>query len=499
MYLVTSEQMRCFDHDTIETLKVPGIVLMDHAGKAVAEAVQRRRVKSVLIVCGKGNNGGDGWLAARWLHHYGGDVRVVSATDPVLTLQGDAKLAFDMAQAAGVLWTVYEPGSLRDARCDLIVDALLGTGTTRPLTGAYRAMVDEMNEAKAPILSVDIPTGVNASTGEVDGACVKASETIAMAYEKLGTAVTPGAIYAGTVHVADIGIKAPLPEEGLASYVHPAQLRGKWGSREALSHKGSYGRCGIYVGEMQGAAMLAAAGAARAGAGLVILATGAPLDHAPRPDYVVRMVSDQASAMHDCTAIVYGPGLGAASAQHVHSLIQTVQQAQKPVRCVIDADGLTGVRQANGLRCVGPQFVLTPHPKECAQLLGWTTADVQAHRLAAASELARATGAVVLLKGYRTIIATPDGAVRINPTGDASLAVGGSGDVLAGIIGGLLAQGLDSFDAASLGAWLHGCAGELAGAALTPISTTASDVIDYISRAILTFFDRAEAVSDLEV
>ncbi|GMA63354.1 NAD(P)H-hydrate dehydratase [Alicyclobacillus fastidiosus] len=491
MYLVTSEQMRCFDHDTIETLKVPGIVLMDHAGKAVAQIVRERRVKSVCIACGKGNNGGDGWLAARWLRHFGVQVRVVCAQDPDSTLQGDARQAFDMARAAGVTWTVYRAGSFHDDTCELIVDALLGTGTARPLAGVYREMVEEMNAANRPTISVDIPSGVNASTGEVYGVAVEASETVAMAFEKLGTAVTPGALYAGHVHVVDIGIPAPLPE-GLATYVHPAVLRAKWGTREAMSHKGSYGRCGIYVGQMQGASMLAAAGAARAGAGLVILVTGGPLSHAPAPDYVVRTDTRPACALTDCTSIVYGPGLGEAREDLVRHLVNEADDTSARVPCVIDADGLKGLQRDGGLLTIGDRFVLTPHPKECAALLGWTTAEVQARRLAAAKQLAAQTGAVVLLKGYRTIIATSNGSVRVNPTGNASLAVGGSGDVLAGVIGGLLAQGLEPFDAASLGAWLHGRAGELAGAALTPVSTTASDVVDYISRAIMTLFDRAD-------
>ncbi|WAH36683.1 NAD(P)H-hydrate dehydratase [Alicyclobacillus dauci] len=485
MYLVTSEQMRYFDHYTIKTLKVPGIVLMDHAGKAVAEAVVKRRAKRVVVACGKGNNGGDGWIAARWLQHGGCSVHVVTVVDPG-NLEGDAKLAFDMAGAANVSWNIYQPGDLGGSSIELLVDALLGTGCTRPLAGVYEQIVDEMNHSGVPILAIDVPTGIDASTGEVKGSAIRASETIAMAYEKLGTAVTPGAIYSGHTHVVDIGIKAPLPE-GMASYVDPSELRQKWGSRDALSHKGTFGRCGIFVGHMQGAAILAAAGAARTGAGLVVLGTRGSISLAVLPDYVVRQAESPVSALEDCQSIVVGPGLGT----DLEPLVGTasVDEMFSSKRGVVDADGLKLLRASNGLRRLNDGWVLTPHPKECANLLGWTTEQVQRQRLTAAMQLAERTGAIVLLKGYRTIIATPAGEIRVNPTGNASLAVGGSGDVLAGVIGSLIAQGLNGFDAASLGAWIHGRAGELAGAALTPISTTASDIVDYISRAIVTFFD----------
>ncbi|MFD1675665.1 NAD(P)H-hydrate dehydratase [Alicyclobacillus fodiniaquatilis] len=492
MYLVTSEQMRCFDHHTIETCKVPAIVLMDHAGKSVAEAVAEYGVSSIVIACGKGNNGGDGWLAARWLRHMGYAVRVVSAVDPDTELSNDAHRAFEMAVAVGVPWQCYTEGCLAEMKPAVYVDALLGTGCTRALAGKWASMVREMNETKAPIVAVDIPTGVNASTGEVYDVAVQATETIAMAFEKLGTAVTPGANHAGQVRVVDIGITAPLPE-GMAVYVDPRSHGQGWGERGVLSHKGTYGRCGIVVGQMQGAAMLAAAGAARAGAGLVVLSCDELVSPAVAPDYVVRKEADPLVALADCQSVVIGPGLGKGQALVRKALTASKADTMRSWRGVIDADGLADLIEEGQLLQIGDEWVLTPHPKECALLLGWTTAQVQAKRISAATQLAAQTGAIVLLKGYRTVIARPDGQIRINPTGNASLAVGGSGDLLAGIIGSLIAQGLNGFAAASLGAWLHGRAGELAGAALTPVSTTASDIEKYISRAIMTFFDIVQA------
>ncbi|WP_083516893.1 NAD(P)H-hydrate dehydratase [Alicyclobacillus shizuokensis] len=504
MYLVTSEQMQLFDQRTISTLCVPGIVLMEHAGRAVAERAAARRPKRVVVLCGKGNNGGDGWVAARWLHHMGVAVEVLTVVHPD-ELGGDARLAAEMALCAGVpqrSLTQLEPTmgcepadaterSLRLPQADVYIDALLGTGSNRPVAPDSRIgrVIAALHQVDGWVMGVDVPSGVDASTGCVDGLAVRADETVTFAAQKLGTAVSPGCEYAGRVHVADIGIRIEPGEVAgpLAVWVTETAVRDWLPARGPLSHKGTYGRVAVAIGRMQGAAVLAGLGAARGGAGLVALTGPDQPTLAVPPEFVVRAgAPDLAASVSDCQALVLGPGLGDA----VDLWQPVLAKFEGPV--VVDADGLRLLRLRPPVEGypAEPRWVLTPHPKECARLLGWTTADVQGRRLAAATTLARQTGAVVLLKGYHSIVAHPDGRIAVNPTGDASLATAGTGDVLAGLIGGLLAQGLPPFAAAAAGAWIHGRAGELAGEAMGPASVMASDVIDNISRAIHLHFDR---------
>ncbi|MDQ0190074.1 NAD(P)H-hydrate dehydratase [Alicyclobacillus cycloheptanicus] len=485
MVLVTSEQMREFDKRTISTLRVPGIVLMDHAGKALAEAALAKRPRCVVALCGKGNNGGDGWVAARWLRHQGvNQVQVVSTVD-VSELTGDARTAATSAIAAGVPHQVYAPGQPLPP-ADVYLDAILGTGAARPLSGQLADLVSALEAVVAAsgawVIAADVPTGVNATTGEVAGPAVRAQQTIAMAAQKLGTAITPGCLYAGDVVVADVGIGIE-PSAELAAFTTAADVRAALPHRGPQTHKGTYGRVGVLVGEMTGAAVLAGLGAARAGAGLVMLAGEERVQGAPL-EFVQRLFrDDMASVFAQSQALVIGPGLGDGGGLPERTARNLLAHWEKPG--VLDADGLRLLRQNGALqRLPEGQWVLTPHPKECAALLETSTEAVQARRLEAATRLARETGGVVILKGYRSIIAHPDGRVRVNATGNAALATAGTGDVLAGIVGGLLAQGADSFLAACAGAFLHGAAGELAGERLTLVSTLASDVVDAIPDAI---------------
>lgn len=473
MYLVTSDEMQALDQNAILNLGVPGIVWMDHAGKAVADVVRQACPHKVVICTGKGNNGGDGWIAARWCLHYGMDVEVVSLVS-VDALTEDAQRAAMTAIRSGVRWRLFEPErSLPTA--DIYVDALLGTGVCRPIEGALRAWIDALNASGKPVIAVDVPTGVNPSTGEAPGPSIQAAQTVCFAAQKLGTAVSPGCYFAGTVCVADIGIPV-LPSERFAAWITQDDVRRLLPQRNPDAHKGTYGRLAVFAGEMKGAASLAGLAALRCGAGLVVQVTDAPV--AMMPEFIVRQRGeDIALATADCDAVVFGPGLG--HSYQATGLSRILSAFAGTV--VVDADGLQGVPLDASL-C--ERLVLTPHPKECARMLGWSTSKVQAQRLAAVRELARQTGAVVVLKGYHTIVANALGTIRVNPTGDASLATAGTGDVLAGMIGALLAQRLRPIDAACMAVWLHGRAGELAGAEQTPVSVIASDVVDTISRAI---------------
>lgn len=491
VYLVTSEQMQLFDKYTIEHIGIPGIVLMDHAGWAVARIVLRQHPERVVVLCGKGNNGADGWICARWLHHAGvSQVQVISTVSPQ-QLTGDAWTASQSALAMGVPFTVWTD-DMELPTADVYVDAILGTGSTRPISASLGRLVERVNASSAWTIAVDVPTGVNASTGEIEHLAIRAKETVTFNWEKLGLAVSPGCEWAGTVHVEEIGICMPpsVDTHRLAEWITPQRFRQLWADRKHNSHKGSFGRIGVVVGQMQGASLLAAAGAARVGVGLVILAVHKALQMSVPWDYVLRDLDAEQLYEHlaDCHAIVYGPGLGQFGT--IANAVKTPPfWDQYQGLGVIDADGLRAIGEAGGLQQTGPRFVLTPHPKECARLLGWSTERVLASRLAAGCALAEKTGSIVLLKGYHTLIVHPDGRIRVNSTGDASLSVGGTGDVLAGMVGGLMAQGLEPFDAAALAAWLHGKAGELAGQALTKVSVMASDVVEFISRAIHLYFD----------
>jgi ADP-dependent NAD(P)H-hydrate dehydratase / NAD(P)H-hydrate epimerase len=484
VYLVTSEQMQLFDKQTIETRCVPGIVLMENAGKEVALRVAEKKPKCVLVLCGKGNNGGDGWVIARWLKHLGiRETSVVSTIQPEL-LSGDALIMYRAAVASGVEFVLDENlTSLADA--DVYVDALLGTGGKGFLRGSARRLAEMLNAKKDKyVVSVDLPSGVDASTGKVEGPVVQADETITFAFQKLGTAVTPGAYCAGFVHVVDIGIER-FGDEPLATLVGPEQFLSQWPKRHPSAHKGTFGRLLVMMGEMEGAALLAASGGARIGSGLVAVGGLKRPTCAVPPDFVISAFTRDKllQSISHFHALVLGPGLG--------SEIQDYEQVLTSYEGtgVLDADGLRLIHSSG---CSSPKgsWVVTPHPKECAGLLGWSTEDVQANRVEAATSLAKRTASVVVLKGYHALIASPDGELLVNPTGDASLAVAGTGDVLAGMIGGLLAQGLKPIDAAALGTWLHGAAGELAGQRLSPVSTIASDIIDSISRAIRCYFDK---------
>jgi ADP-dependent NAD(P)H-hydrate dehydratase / NAD(P)H-hydrate epimerase len=479
VYLVTSDQMQALDNHTIHALFVPGIVLMDYAGKAVADGVKGLAQGHVVVCTGKGNNGGDGWVAARWCRYYGMTVEVLALARPD-ELSGDAAQAAKAAVHCGVPWRKYAPGDGLPSG-DVYVDALLGTGASRPLEGVLADIVIALNRSGSPVIAVDIPTGVNPNTGEVPGEAVQAVCTICLAAQKLGTAISPGCHFAGEVKVADIGIPIDNLDVGVVDLTQVARFTtalevATWlPKRVNESHKGSYGRLAIAVGEMQGAAILAGMGAARMGAGLVTLMATDPLSIAAPPEFVVQIRPPGWSLPAATQALVVGPGLGQSRSRWMSVLSNFTGPR------VIDADGL---QLLEGVEVSPHATVITPHPKECAAMLGWSTEEVQAHRLDAARRLAEKTGATVVLKGYHSLVVDPRGRVHVNPTGDASLATAGTGDVLAGMIGGLLAQSLDAFEAACAGVWLHGKAGEIAGERRTQASVVASDVVDCISRAI---------------
>jgi NAD(P)H-hydrate epimerase len=473
--------MRSLDEHTIEELGVPGEILMESAGRAVAEEVLAwlPPTGTVVVVCGRGNNGGDGFVVARHLQLLGVRVRAAVLGDPK-GLRGDARANYDRACAAGV---AVDGERWRAPAVGVIVDAVFGTGLTRETGGAAAACIRRINAARESrggavrVVAVDLPSGLCADTGQVLGVAVAADATVTIQAPKLGLALEPGRSLAGQVKVARIGIAEDAP-----NVAADAELWTRFGvgeqlpDRPAAGHKGSFGHTLIVAGSegKTGAAALAAEGAARAGAGLVTIACPAGLNDileikcteamtVPVPDTSERaLAAGAAGVLGDLAAerdvVGLGPGIGR-NAETQKLVRAWVPRLRKPL--VIDADGLFAFAgDPEGLASRKAATVLTPHPGEAGGLLGVPAAEINRDRLAAARALAARSGSVVLLKGAASIIAAPDGRATVNPTGGPNLGSGGTGDVLTGVVTGLLAQGVPAFEAAALAAFVHGAAAD---------------------------------------
>ncbi|WP_178025148.1 NAD(P)H-hydrate dehydratase [uncultured Paenibacillus sp.] len=460
-----------------------------------------------LILVGKGNNGGDGLVCARHLADAGVQVSLLYAEEPE-RLGGEAALQQAIAAALGLPGEAYTPGSVAAARSrgvTGIVDALLGTGAKGAPRGAYASLIREANESRLPIVAADIPSGLDADTGVVHDPCIQARITVCLAFLKAGLTQYPGAKAAGDVIVRYIGIPRALPP-GIAAeagvLLTEPSLRGELGvdparRREADGHKGTYGHVLLAAGNltMSGAGLLAARAALRAGSGLVTWALPeALLPHVlgAVPELMLAPAGGEAGAWNAAAAaellrlleardvLAVGPGLGRFPGED--GFLRAVWEgAPRPL--VVDADALNILAAANGLSAWQRReaaTILTPHPGEMARLAGLSTAEVQRDRLGLARRFAMQHGVTLVLKGARTVVAAPDGRVFVNVTGHPGMATGGSGDVLTGLIAGLLAQGLDAVQAAAFGVYLHGLAGERAAASRrgNPASLLAGDIIE---------------------
>jgi NAD(P)H-hydrate epimerase len=494
--VVTTAEMRALDRATIDDVGLPAVTLMETAGRAVAEAALRMLDSErghVAVVCGPGNNGGDGFVAARVLRDRGFDAVVYLAAERE-AVTGDAQIHLDIFErAGGIVRTLATPEQLAalDARvidAALVIDALFGVGLTRPIEGHLAEVVTMMLMAER-VLAVDVPSGVHADTGRTLGTAVIAERTVTMGALKIALVSAPGFARCGEIEVADIGIPAALiasTNAGVA-VVEAADIARCLPHPQALEHKGRRGHVLVIGGSpgMRGAGRLAAMAALRAGAGLCTLAADEVFE---APDSVMTrslaMGAPVAPLLDGKAAIVIGPGLG--NTKFAAGRVAEVLAAGVPA--VLDADALNVLasdpRAIAG--AVGP-IVLTPHPGEASRLLGGTTAEIEADRVAAVRTLAAKTRAVVVLKGARTLVC--DGAAgevlcSINPTGGPSLATGGSGDVLAGTIGALLAQGLSAGDAARAGVYVHGAAGDALARSHGDRGVVSSDLPEAIAAAI---------------
>ena len=490
--LYTAEQMRAVDTAAIEGLGIPGGHLMERAGAAVArEVVRRFAPERAVIYAGKGNNGGDGFVVARELVGAGVDVRVY-AVGGRKGYKGDAKLNLDIAERLGL--EIVDGVEAPDG-ADVVVDAVFGTGFSGAAEGAAAEAIEVINDSIADVVAIDIPSGVDASSGEVAGPAVLADVTVALHAPKIGHFVTPGADCAGHVVVVPIGIPPTCDEETDVWVLTLEGLEPLLRPKGPSDHKRSVGRVLVIGGSagMTGAAALAAMGALRSGAGLVHCAL--PADLAGEKPFIEvinrpapgkgRLGAASAAAlkaeMREMQATALGPGMG--RADETVALVREL--IKEPVPLLIDADGLWALSgELNLLHGRSAPTVLTPHEGELARLLGTSAQEVAARRLAHAREAAARSNAVVLLKGSHSIVAEPGGKAYVIPTGNPGLATPGTGDVLTGVITGQLAKGLPPADAACLGGYLHGLAADIAASEVGTDGMVAGDLLDTLPLAV---------------
>ncbi len=472
--------MRNLDQQTIAA-GTAGTVLMERAGEQVCRVIVRQfgdvAGKRISVVAGGGNNGGDGFVAARLLHELQAEVHMVLLVSPG-EIKGDALVHYGLLQGIAITVVTNETEAEQvPLHGDLLVDSLLGTGLTRDVSGRFATLIKRMNSSGVAILSVDIPSGLDADTGQVLGCAVKAHTTVTFQLQKQGMVQFPALDYVGDVIVVDIGISPAA----IASCQLPFLLTASLVSellpvRSATGHKGSFGHVLIVAGSLgkTGAAVLCGLGCLRSGSGLVSLCVPEGLNVILETQLVEAMTipvqgqggicfgngdfKDIMRSSRGKGCVVIGPGLGltTSTAQLVRQL---VRELATPL--LLDADGLNLLDLENFAGGAGKEIVLTPHPGEMARLLGKTVIEVQEDRVGAARDMAQKYKVTVVLKGAATVIAGPDGQVALNSTGNAGMGAGGMGDVLSGIISGFMGRGMSGFDAASLGVYSHGRAGDV--------------------------------------
>ena len=514
--VVSAVQMAEMDRQTIHEIGVPGVVLMENAGLGVVAEIKnilgRLAGKRILIFCGKGNNGGDGYVVARNLHNAGArpEVYLIGNKSAV---KGDALINLEIVMRMGLDVKEIQVEKELDIPpgADLIVDAIFGTGIVGAVEGLAAKVIDFINQFGTPVVAIDLPSGLETDTGLVHGPCVRATATVTMAHLKRGLLLPPGRDYAGKVSVVDIGIPPEVSQrQEVKTYlVEDADIAPMLPRRPRDAHKNTCGKVFILAGSlgMTGAATLTSTSVLRAGAGLAILGIPESLNPIleekvtevitrPLPEgnpgcvgWTAQSVISELLEWADVVAL--GPGLRTHSetVELVHWIVQSVQD--KPM--VIDADGLNALSQKPELiKSSRTEMVLTPHAGELSRLIKKPTKEILDNRIEIVREVAAEWQKVLVLKGSPTIIGDKDGSVFLNPTGNAGMATGGSGDVLTGAIAGLLAQGASPRDAAITGVYLHGLAGDLARAKFGEMGLIAGDILEELPMAIKRFENPAE-------
>ena len=506
MRLATAAEMRALDRTTIEDYGIPGVVLMENAGRGAVQSMLDAwgpvAGRKYVIFCGKGNNGGDGLVVARHLANMGAEVRVRLFSEE---MKGDAAVNLSSARKMGLdvrLLSEDLKAEVSEVRhADAVIDAIFGTGLASETGRPYSAVIDMINADARRVLAVDMPSGVDSDRGRIMGVAVKADITATFGLPKRGLYMYPGAQLAGEVKVIDISIPAGAVEgSNIPARLLTRSVMRLLPERKPDSNKGTYGHLFILAGSVgkTGAGVMAAQAASRAGAGLVTVGVPESLNDIfeeklteemtlPLPETAGRCLSSKAidkilENLNGKTALAIGPGISV-DPDTVRLVAELLPQVKVPV--LIDADGLN-ILSINDepLKEAKAPVVLTPHPGEMGRLLGVLAREVQADRPKAAVELAEQYGVTVVLKGARTLIARPDGRFCVNPTGNAGMATGGTGDVLSGIIGSLMAQGLDVTDASMLGVYVHGVSGDIAACEKGQAGLIAGDLVKALPESL---------------
>ncbi|MFC1494418.1 NAD(P)H-hydrate dehydratase [Thermodesulfobacteriota bacterium] len=515
MRLVTASEMREMDSLAIEEMGIPGTVLMENAARGAARVFMDHfdppGGSSIIMLCGRGNNGGDGYVMARYLHEREMSVRVAILGN-MSSISGDALVNLEILKRINVeineitddeKWESFSDGI---KTTDFIIDALLGTGLNSPVRGIFKRVIDDVNASGKPVMSIDIPSGLNADNGKVMGTAVKADITVTFGFAKPGLVVYPGADYTGHLALIDIGIPDAVSSRLKSEHelIGPDEFMHLLSNEKSDVHKGKRGHLLILAGSegKTGAAALCAMGALRVGAGLVTVgvpeslnpilekklteAMTVPLPETEEKSLALKAGEDILRLIDKKTVLAIGPGLST-NPETVNLVSKILKEVKVPV--VLDADALNALSMVpDSLKYLDKNKVLTPHPGEMGRLTGLPVRDIQADRLETTRRYAKKWKCNLILKGAGTILSDPGGMVSINPTGNPALASGGSGDVLTGMIAGFLGRGLTPVKASQAGIYLHGMAADYlavkAGEAGI-LASELSEAVPYLMKSLL--------------
>jgi ADP-dependent NAD(P)H-hydrate dehydratase / NAD(P)H-hydrate epimerase len=513
--VATSEQMRKYDRYAIEKLGIPGIILMENAGKGVVDAIIEKygspAGKRFTIVCGKGNNGGDGFVVARHLHRLGAIVKVILLTK-AREIKADARVNLDVllkmdtkgtaSHGIKVVEVSSSKAALKFSQCDYIIDAILGTGFTGEVSGLYRRAIEAMNKSNAKRIAIDVPSGLNSDTGLVRKTAIHASLTVTMGLNKLGLTLSKSIDYAGVVKVVDLGVSldVDIPNKPSTFLVHRDDVKNILPVRPLTTHKYDFKKIYVLAGSrgLTGAAAMTANTALRAGGGLVVLGTPKsiypilarklteimvdPLEETEEGTIGLGAKNRILEKLDWADIVVVGPGLS--KNEETQRIIQDIVSTSGKF-LLIDADGLSAIPIGSPVWKTNSKkkVILTPHVGELSRLIDIPSQEIEDNRIEIAREYAKKLNVTLVLKGAPTVTGTSSGNVYINSTGNPGMATAGTGDVLSGIIAGLLAQRMDKDDAAFSGVYLHGFAGDLANEQVGEKSLMAMDLYESLSDA----------------
>ena len=483
-YLYTGQDAKKIDEHAIQIVGMPSLVLMERAAMTAAMVMMERESKDArfLAVCGTGNNGGDGIATARILHEMGYKAAVTIVGYPD-RMSDETRKQVEIAIGSHV--PVIPMSTINDNEFDIIIDALFGIGLKRNVEDVYEQIIEDINKTDAKVYALDMPSGIHSGCGEVMGTAVRADVTVTFGVNKLGLILYPGAEYAGEVIVGDIGfphdsvdaIKTPY------SYYEPSDIRELLPKRKPRSHKGDYGYVLVIAGSdsMCGAAYFSAAAAYRAGAGLVRVVSS-PVNRdillEKLPEILFSPYDELEDVIERADAIVIGPGLGLDGQSE--ELVKYVVE-NSPVPTVIDGDGIRLSRNITSK--LSENFILTPHTKEMSYLTGRSVAELADSPVSTAFDTAMDMDCIIVNKDARTVVSDGN-SCYINVSGNNGMATGGSGDVLSGIIGGLLAQGMEPYEAAKLAVYLHGLSGDVMAEQKSRYGLVASDLLDGLTQVL---------------